>query len=280
MSETLYTEDGRTVLRMERRLAHPPEKVWRAITDPDHNARWFPARMVMEPAVGAKVGYDWGDGAGPVVDGVVTEYDPPHVLAHTWGGELLRWEIRPLAEGSLLILTHAFDDRYGAPSFAAGWQTCCDALAQVLDGRPVDVPGPSAELLDAYVARFALDEGEAERTAEGWRVRFERQLARPAEEVWEVLTDPVPPVIGAPAPPAVAVPVAPAGVVTSVRRHELLEYGWLSGGRRAGTVRWELRPGTGHGARLVVTQTGLHSPDTALAVLRDHLSELVTRLHS
>src|SRR5439155_20424380 len=31
---TLWTEQGRQVLRFERRLAHPVEKVWRAITEP------------------------------------------------------------------------------------------------------------------------------------------------------------------------------------------------------------------------------------------------------
>ena len=34
MNATLDTVDGRPVLRMERRLAHPPEKVWRAIHEP------------------------------------------------------------------------------------------------------------------------------------------------------------------------------------------------------------------------------------------------------
>ena len=33
MNATLRTVDDRAVLRMERRLAHPPEKVWRALTD-------------------------------------------------------------------------------------------------------------------------------------------------------------------------------------------------------------------------------------------------------
>jgi uncharacterized protein YndB with AHSA1/START domain len=29
-------------LRFVRHLAHPPEKVWRAITEPEHLKAWFP----------------------------------------------------------------------------------------------------------------------------------------------------------------------------------------------------------------------------------------------
>ena len=34
MNATLETANDRPVLRFERRLAHSPEKVWKAITDP------------------------------------------------------------------------------------------------------------------------------------------------------------------------------------------------------------------------------------------------------
>ena len=36
--------DGRWRLRFTRALAHPPEKVWRAITEPEHLASWFRPR--------------------------------------------------------------------------------------------------------------------------------------------------------------------------------------------------------------------------------------------
>lgn len=50
---TLETIDGKPVLRLERRLAHSPKKVWRAITEPDEMAHWFPARVETELKVGA-----------------------------------------------------------------------------------------------------------------------------------------------------------------------------------------------------------------------------------
>ena len=37
-------EDGRWRLRFTRTLEHPPEKVWRAITEPEHLAHWFRRR--------------------------------------------------------------------------------------------------------------------------------------------------------------------------------------------------------------------------------------------
>ncbi|RZU12069.1 polyketide cyclase/dehydrase/lipid transport protein [Kribbella rubisoli] len=36
-------EDGRVAIRFVRLFPHPPEKVWRAITDPGQLSAWFPA---------------------------------------------------------------------------------------------------------------------------------------------------------------------------------------------------------------------------------------------
>lgn len=44
MTETLDAADGHSVLTMERRLKHPPEKVWRAITEPERLSDWSPPR--------------------------------------------------------------------------------------------------------------------------------------------------------------------------------------------------------------------------------------------
>ena len=34
--------DGRSRLQFSRALGHPPETVWRALTEPEHLAAWFP----------------------------------------------------------------------------------------------------------------------------------------------------------------------------------------------------------------------------------------------
>lgn len=41
----LEHDDGRPVLRFTRRLDHPVDRVWRAVTTPDELAAWFLAPM-------------------------------------------------------------------------------------------------------------------------------------------------------------------------------------------------------------------------------------------
>ena len=56
-------------------------------------------------------------------------------------------------DGCRLVLTHTFDDRAGAASFAAGWDRCLDALGRVAGGRPAAMEPPSAALHERY-ARY------------------------------------------------------------------------------------------------------------------------------
>ena len=54
LGEVLH--DGDTVgLRYERLLAHPPERVWRAITDSDQLQHWLPVDIVGERREGASL---------------------------------------------------------------------------------------------------------------------------------------------------------------------------------------------------------------------------------
>jgi hypothetical protein len=102
-----------------------------------------------------------------------------------------------------------------------------------------------------------MKEGAVEATPDGWRVHFERQLTRSADVVWALLNaGPHQPVVGGPVPPAFTTNQIAAGRLTTAKAPVLLEYEWLSDGRPAGTVRWALGQGTGHGAHLVLTQTG------------------------
>ncbi|HYH30583.1 MAG TPA: SRPBCC family protein [Pseudonocardia sp.] len=252
MTESLQATDGRSVLRMERWLKHPPEKVWRAMTEPERLADWFPARITPELRVGGAVAFEFGD------DGVVTDLDPPRLIAYTWGGDHLRWELRPEGAGTRLVLVHTFDDRAGAASFGAGWHTCIVALDLALDGRAGADPGvDDVALHERLVTQLGLDTGTVETGVDGWRVRYERQLTRPADAVWAVLTG-----------------TAPEGASAS---EHVLEHDADEGGR----VRWELREGTGHGARLVLTHRGDDGdPQAALAADRSRIAQLLERLEA
>ena len=278
MNENLSTVEGRSVLRVERRLAHPPEKVWRALTEPAHLSEWFPADMEMDLTVGGKISFIFRNEEGPNLDGVVTELDPPRVLAYTWGDSLLRWELSPEGEGCLLTLVQTFDDRPAAASFAAGWNLCLDAMAAALTGGPAGEPADWAALHEDFVASFGLDEGTGELTGDGWRVRFERQLTRPVDAVWAALRDAgTGPSTGDPAPPAFTHPAIDAGAVTALDAPTLLEYEWRLAGHPAGRVSWQLADGNG-GARLTLTQTGPAEATaeraTALTAWRTRIEQL------
>ncbi len=284
MTETVRTVRDRTALRIERQFGHLPDKVWRALTEPAQLTAWFPFDVQLEPALGAPITFVDRGGDGTTMDGVITELDPPRVFAYTWEDDLLHWELRATDGGTLLIFTHMFADRAGAASFAAGWGACLNALDDLLIGRPVAAPDRDA--MDAeherYVATFGLAQGRVEDTPDGWRVRFERQLLRPAETVWAVLAGGESPAVGAPVPPAFTAEHVPAGAVMAVHAPKVIEFEWRSVGRPAGRVRWELGEGTGQGARLVLTQTGpselADERDTALTGWRDRIERLAAQL--
>jgi uncharacterized protein YndB with AHSA1/START domain len=289
VNEILQTTDGRSTLRIERRLAHPADKVWRAVTQPSHLAAWFPYGVeVPELAVGGKLRFV-GEDDEPPTEGEITELDPPWIFGFTWNDDALRIELRPTDGGraTLLVFTHAFADTAGGASFAAGWEACLAALDTSLHGEGGDggdagdeavppAPGGMDDRHEHFVAAFGLAEGTVAATGEGWRVRFERQLVRPAETAWAVLLDGAgEPAVGGPVPPGFTTDAFPAGPVTAVEPAVALAYEWHHEGAPAGEVRWELTTGTGQGARLVVTQTGpadrAAARQTALAAWRDHV---------
>lgn len=247
MTPTLSTTaGGRSVLRMERRLAHPPERVWPALLEPERLATWFPTTVTIEPRVGGAVEYGFG---GP---GTVTDLDPPRLVAYTWETDHLRWELSADGTGSLLVLVHTFDDRAGAASFAAGWDGCLDAL----DGVP---PGDHEARHERHLVDLGLLEPGVAETPHGREARLERQLLHPADVVWPALRRLV------------------DGAVRESREPELLEVD-LAPGRE----RWELREGTGHGARLVLVRTGTGegSRDAAAAAVVARVEELLAAVRS
>jgi uncharacterized protein YndB with AHSA1/START domain len=283
VNETLDTVDGRSVLRLERRLAHPPQKVWRALTEPAHLTQWFPSDMEMDLTIGGKISFIFRHGEGPNLDGVIIELDPPRVFAYTWHDSQLRWEVLPEGAGCLLILTQTFDDRPSAASFAAGWTICLDAMDTTLSGTAATAPADWAELHETFIETFGLTEGSSLPTDTGWTVRFERQLTRPVDAVWAALRAPetTPPATGDPVPQAFTNPAIDPGTITAADAPALLEYDWRRAGHPAGRVRFELSDGNG-GARLVLTQTGpteaTGERSTALKAWRTRIEHLAREL--
>jgi len=153
---TYLEHDGRPAVRFARTYAHPVERVWAAVTDPDELEHWFPSRVEMELAVGATVRFS-GDPNGEDTFGRVLECEPPRRLAFSWGDDELHFDLAPSAGGCTFTLTNVLSQRDTAARNAAGWTVCLVELDRVLAGRPGDGPhGEQAEPwkvhYDAYVA--------------------------------------------------------------------------------------------------------------------------------
>lgn len=153
---TLMTKDNHVEIRFERRLAHPPEKVWRALTDDQELSRWFPARIEGAREIGAELRFFFEEGEPGT--GKLSVFDPPRVLEFTWDGDVLRWELRPEGTGCLLVFTTVFGERARAARDATGWHFCLDNLEATIDGNPA--AGFDKERFSAlnadYAARFGL----------------------------------------------------------------------------------------------------------------------------
>ena len=264
-TEPIFTDAGRPRVRVERRYPHPIATVWRAVTSPEHLGAWFPSPVEIDLSVGGAMRFSAfaGDAAAT---GTVETLDPPRLLAFRWGSDRLTFELTPDGDGTVFALTHAFDDRAGAPSFATGWETCLAGLRQVLAAEPVPPPDRGVARHEELVAAFGLDRPEITGDAGGWTVRFERQLTCPAQVAWDLW-------FGPPGAPAVGEPLMPyaapdrvVGTMTEVDEPHVLAFDVAPSGGPGDHVRVALTPGTGHGARLVLTVRGADPHERDLAV--------------
>lgn len=124
---------------VERDLAHPPEKVWRALTQPHLIAEWL-MRNDFSPNIGHcfSLRFDWG-----AVECEVQEVEEQKTLAYTWvSGELdstVTWHLTPTATGTRLRMEQTgFGRDKGQARFyhgaQAGWPRFLDAMESVLSG--------------------------------------------------------------------------------------------------------------------------------------------------
>lgn len=132
-------KDGdKWTLVLVRELRHSPEKVWLALTDPVHLREWAPFDADGNlGTAGNKVKLTTV--AAPtlrVTETTVTRADAPNSLEYTWGDFNMRWELKPLGDGTRLTLWTNIGHRYIAMG-AAGWQICFDVLDHLLAGRPI-----------------------------------------------------------------------------------------------------------------------------------------------
>jgi uncharacterized protein YndB with AHSA1/START domain len=131
-------EGEKWTLVLVRDLRHPPEKVWKALTDPEQLREWAPFDADRDlGATGTARLSTVGAPTQQVSETQVKRADAPKLLEFTWGGQDIRWELEPLAgNGTRLTLWHNIDRGFISMG-AAGWHICFDVLERALDGDPI-----------------------------------------------------------------------------------------------------------------------------------------------
>jgi uncharacterized protein YndB with AHSA1/START domain len=155
------TIENRPALRFERRLSHPVEVVWRAITQPEELEHWFPSRVEVDDLrPGAEMTFRFENmplDAPSTLTGSVTEFDPPRLFEFYWGDDHLRFELEPVAgseaEECVLRLTVLLDQREKASRDSAGWHVCLDRLGRRLAGAEPGGREDWRELYEEYQRR-------------------------------------------------------------------------------------------------------------------------------
>jgi uncharacterized protein YndB with AHSA1/START domain len=132
---TLEQSGHEVTLRFTRRLPHPAAKVWRALTQPEHLAAWFPTTVEGVLTPGATLRYNFRDMDLPGFDGEVLACDPPRLLEFDWGDERLRFELTADGDHTVLSFSATFAELGRAARDAAGWHTCLDLLGYDLTGE-------------------------------------------------------------------------------------------------------------------------------------------------
>lgn len=122
----------RWTLILVRELRHAPEKVWQALTEPEHLREWAPFDVDGSLATpGATVKLTW-TGAPAPIETTVLRAEAPRVLEYNE----IRWELEPHGGGTRLTLWATIDRRFVSMG-AAGWHIALDVLDHLLDGTPI-----------------------------------------------------------------------------------------------------------------------------------------------
>ena len=122
---------------VERELRFPPEKIWRALTQPHLIEEWL-MKSDFKPVADHRFNFraDWGS-----VDCRVLAIEPNKMLSYTWEAmgleSVVTWTLSPMGAGTRLRMEQSGfrpdqKQAYGGARF--GWQKFLDSLEQVLAG--------------------------------------------------------------------------------------------------------------------------------------------------
>ena len=132
------TDAETLTIEVDQFLPHPPERVWRALVEPELQARWMSMGPDFRPEAGHRFGIDmgqWGTTRCEVLEIVEAER-----LVISWVNEPLAttvtWRLVPEGTGTRLFLEHAgftADQQAAVDGMGQGWGTAVrDRLPEVL----------------------------------------------------------------------------------------------------------------------------------------------------
>ena len=120
---------------VERELPHPPEKIWRALTQPHLIQEWL-MKNDFKPAVDHRFNFraDWG-----TVDCQVLAVEPNRTLSYTWAAydlkSVVTWTLVPTGSGTLLRMEQSGfrpDQQRAYGGANAGWRQIFANLERLL----------------------------------------------------------------------------------------------------------------------------------------------------
>lgn len=133
---TQHTDTRRTLV-MERALKHPPEKVWRALTEGPLLEQWMNMKNDFQPVVGSKFTFRAEPNAhwDGIVPGEVVAVEPPTRLSYRWFGWVVNLTLTPTPEGTHLRMEQSEFGPDQAAAYAGakyGWTGFLEGLEALL----------------------------------------------------------------------------------------------------------------------------------------------------
>jgi uncharacterized protein YndB with AHSA1/START domain len=134
MNET--SSEARSVV-VEREIPHPPEKIWRALTQPHLIEEWL-MKTDFKPVVDHRFNLraDWG-----TVDCQVMAIEPNRTLSYTWAAmgleSVVTWTLTPTRAGTHLRMEQSGfgpDQQQAYQGAKYGWQKFFASLERVVGG--------------------------------------------------------------------------------------------------------------------------------------------------
>ncbi len=127
---------------IEREMPHPPEKIWRALTENPLIEQWLMSND-FQPVVGHRFSFRATPvpGWNGIIDSEVLVVEPNSRLSYGWAAmgleSVVVWTLTPTERGTHLRMEHSgFPSKESASYKGAkyGWQKFIGNLERVLDG--------------------------------------------------------------------------------------------------------------------------------------------------